>query len=849
MAAAADGGEYSEKKIEADVSKQSLSLIGNDGDTQQGPSLLQTYLQQTRRLGVEPKSSVLRVFNEKYGGTVEELNFSGLMVLSGVSVQDILSVVMECHCPALRVLDLSNNNISSEEVPYISHVCKALPSLTTLNLNNNPTLGYAAAKFLLDLVKRQRSITSLEVENTAIVQSTKNLIRTYLKQNNSNKLPPIAAPPTASIGLHTSWIPSSLGDTLAGQLHSPTKIPTPPTERRNFVPANRQLRSEMHKPLASTPRPISKYTNPDAQPLTRDIHLISELTKEDAVVRDIWMNLEERITGLHEAITEQGKANRHDLHSKHQKSLNTAFDYIESCSFPSTYSVLQLMQEAVTNSSFADLTAPVDKYQPHKPLGHMAIQRVLGHLLQSTPSDAGEALSRELDGLLSEHKLNYLPDYAIPLHKMLHSPILDVTYLKAELRKTEAKMKNLVFRIDNSDMNKEHSVQDEDIAAAEKYNDESIELSEELLQIIQDRLEALEWKGGQKPFLEDLESFLKMSVDRMNQEKALHAELLDKLNATLRSLDFKREKEEIQNSQRLWDFNQFKKNMLEDLHTNERRQNKCWDIIIEHFEELKRLGAERTRMNKVLLDEGEKEGHRKSDYSKFLDVFNKHNESITNLKNQVKSYIDVIDKFLDFTSDVEKGVQDKVEKLNKEADALILEEQRNYHAMFKRTYLNIGELLFRKEKQMEEMDRVLRGNEYQLSQCKETFDPWVKKYKNRSTKLERQREEVARKIELLRQRADKAAEDFEATQDVLEHLGYEDPTVELQELNVERRGMANQKLEKLVDRDKDAALAEKLNIDVLQKAAKQAKEQGLRSLVSPSRPTKTKGGRYVLLNA
>eukprot|EP00997_Jenningsia_sp_PLL12_P003504 NODE_1660_length_1099_cov_67.210476_g1357_i0.p1 GENE.NODE_1660_length_1099_cov_67.210476_g1357_i0~~NODE_1660_length_1099_cov_67.210476_g1357_i0.p1 ORF type:complete len:217 (+),score=64.32 NODE_1660_length_1099_cov_67.210476_g1357_i0:304-954(+) len=184
------------------------------------------------------------------------------------------------------------------------------------------------------------------------------------------------------------------------------------------------------------------------------------------------------------------------------------------------------------------------------------------------------------------------------------------------------------------------------------------------------------------------------------------------------------------------------------------------------------------------------------------------------------------------------------ESVTNELQGLLYDEQRNYLSVFRRFYLTLGELLFKKEKRMQEAQRQLRNAQLQVEIAKETLDANVKLYKDQTRALSQQYDNISSKVEFLAQKADSVKEDFEPTDHALRAQGLQflHPAIELQELNVARRVKLNTVRRRFMEQDRDDVAEEDEAVANMTAAAMQAKKMGLSSLVgSLSSPRGSKG--------
>lgn len=146
-------------------------------------------------------------------------------------------------------------------------------------------------------------------------------------------------------------------------------------------------------------------------------------------------------------------------------------------------------------------------------------------------------------------------------------------------------------------------------------------------------------------------------------------------------------------------------------------------------------------------------------------------------------------------------------------------------------FLTLGNLIYKKEKKLEELDRNIRTTHIQLEFCIETFDPNAKKHSDAKKQLYMLRAQTEEELGMLKEKQNKAQEDFQATEEALVAAGIEfkHPADEQNEEVLNRRS-------KMVEYRAHLSKQEEVKIAAEREEIKRAKQ--LRAARIDSSPTK-----------
>jgi hypothetical protein len=139
--------------------------------------------------------------------------------------------------------------------------------------------------------------------------------------------------------------------------------------------------------------------------------------------------------------------------------------------------------------------------------------------------------------------------------------------------------------------------------------------------------------------------------------------------------------------------------------------------------------------------------------------------------------------------------------------------------VFRRLYKTLGQLVYKKEKRLEDIDRQIRTTHIQLEFCIETFDPNAKKHSDSKKDQYRVRAQIEEELQMLKDKMLTALEQFRPTEEALRQAGVEfmHPIDEVEENNLQRRS-------KMVEYRAHMAKQEEVKIAAEREEVKRAKQ-------------------------
>jgi len=261
---------------------------------------------------------------------------------------------------------------------------------------------------------------------------------------------------------------------------------------------------------------------------------------------------------------------------------------------------------------------------------------------------------------------------------------------------------------------------------------------------------------------------------------------------------------------------------------NEDKQDECWRKIQDLERQLQKLGTERFEEVKRRIEENDREEKRKVEYQQFLDVVSQHKKLLELTVYNCDLAIRAIGIIEELVAEGCSAIKARYDKTNQELADLRLLVHQEYLGVFRRLYKTLGQLAYKKEKKLEEVDRQIRTTHIQLEFCIETLDPNAKKHSDSKKDLYKLRANIEEEVQMLKDKMATALELFRPTEEALVQAGVEfvHPIEEVEEGNIQRRS-------KMVEYRAHMAKQEEVKIAAEREEVKRAKnlshQQGPRS--------------------
>jgi hypothetical protein len=260
---------------------------------------------------------------------------------------------------------------------------------------------------------------------------------------------------------------------------------------------------------------------------------------------------------------------------------------------------------------------------------------------------------------------------------------------------------------------------------------------------------------------------------------------------------------------------------------------------------LQKLGTERFEEVKRRIEENDREEKRRVEYQQFLEVVSQHKKLLELTVYNCDLAIRVIGLVEETIAEACSAIKARHDRTNNDLNDLRLEIHKEYLEFFRMLYLTLGNLIYKKEKKLEELDRNIRTTHIQLEFCIETFDPNAKKHSDAKKQLYMVRAQTEEELAMLKEKQSKAQEDFQSTEEALVAAGidFQHPADEQNEEILNRRSKMVEYRAHLSKQEEVKIAAEREEIKRA-KTIRMSRTNSPRGGGSPPAITDTRGNNY-----
>eukprot|EP01006_Ploeotia_vitrea_P063267 TRINITY_DN85229_c0_g1_i1.p1 TRINITY_DN85229_c0_g1~~TRINITY_DN85229_c0_g1_i1.p1 ORF type:complete len:879 (-),score=94.04 TRINITY_DN85229_c0_g1_i1:209-2845(-) len=844
-----------------------LDLVRGD-DGYRGVPLTTLYRRHSTAHQVDPVPRILHAMADNFARDAKSLDFSETVMTVGetYALMDTLT-----ECPALETLSLRACTLKAETVPLIIKTIKNMLNLYSLDLSGNATIGFSAAKLLLQWVKSNKRIVELDLSDTSVLASTNDLLQQYVRDNATsgaywvggtpNKKVAVAGrSPTGSDKPTTTASPSPF--TLATPMTPIAQIQTSLTYQQQQQQSLSRDSEESATKQQGSPLP-SRGASPNqrekseagaladkAKQTLKDLQHDDELaeTAANAVhnlkAKQHAINSEKRSVTVVNSFLDQAKHWGTEVKAKIDRNDEALREYDEGWRSPcvqGSYSVDRLIKDGNLGLYPADLQEYkriLNMEQSDPTLSNIDLTSLVEELLADTTDDVRCKYVKDvLDRVCKVSPLpfqEFTPHFMRCYH-LYHADDISVSKMLSAIEETDATYTKLIMKRDEFIRTKEKDFANGNFLHSEVAHDKAISVQEDLLDLCLQRIKALKDPAARESLLITLNNISTQTEDKCTYIRRLSETIIKRVEDDMAAIDkYCASAMDTYDSQKK-NFVLFREQTWDNLTQNRKHQEAVIDAIVKKVEEWTALTETRLQQMELFVAEREKQEQLIQDYNKSVEVAGEWSRKLKKMIGAAEKSAAFVEHFENFFKKAPPKITHKAESSwNKVSDGLVV-EQKTYLEVFRHYYLDVGEMVYKKEKREEEIERSLRNLQYKIEFAAESLDPNVDEYKKQQEDLVRTRQEIKRKLAILRSNGDIAVEEFQPTEQALRERGvnFLHPRIELEELNVQRRSGAlgkrkvyAQAEQRYLEDDND----ELLRID---NTVKEAKSSGLATLISP----------------
>jgi len=506
---------------------------------------------------------------------------------------------------------------------------------------------------------------------------------------------------------------------------------------------------------------------------------------------------EEYIQDLH--ISDWSETQKQKLQAAHEKAVELlgAVESGTKWNLTAAYDIQKLMRVCGLEMSVRELYKPEDKPQfmeivgLKKTLNELKQHRNKTRIVSFTGTiDNGLAKLEKVEDELRRSQLDATELAQVPVAVLKNlEECMNVTVIQSALMGNEEQIKAQLAQIEKAKEIRNVALSDGEMAIAEEQFYIKAQLLEHLVELVADKFRIIGQTDDENKMFAKIQEVQKKAFQETSAMKDAKRRLKQRCEEDLKHLHDAIQKADLEDAEAMKRFMGQKDKSEKFVRENLEKQDESWRKIQELERVLQKLGTERFDEVKRRIEENDREEKRKVEYQQFLDVVGQHKKllelSVYNCDLAIRS-TSIIEELV---SEGCSAIKARYDKTNQELQDMRLQVHQEYLEAFRRLYKTLGQLVYKKEKRLEEIDRNIRTTHIQLEFAIETFDPNAKKHSDTKKDLYKLRAQVEEELEMLKDKMAQSLELFGPTEDALHQAGIDfvHPAEELEDNNVNRR--------------------------------------------------------------
>jgi hypothetical protein len=259
------------------------------------------------------------------------------------------------------------------------------------------------------------------------------------------------------------------------------------------------------------------------------------------------------------------------------------------------------------------------------------------------------------------------------------------------------------------------------------------------------------------------------------------------------------------------------------LASNLQQQDECYAQMEELERRLRRLSEDRTEALQRRVAASVEEARRAADYAHFERFCTSRRAQLEATLREVEVAEEVTDLFDEFLCGGCNAVERRMRVVEGEIDSLRASTHDQRLAQFRQLYLTLGDLQYKKERNIEELERKIEQAHIQQEVAMDTFNPRAKEFSELKKELTRVRDEMASQVQTISEKATLQIEYFKPTEEALVGAGrdFVHPVQELAEKNAQRQQKLLQYRTLMLDEAATKDPAPEVDVDAERRAIEQ----------------------------
>jgi hypothetical protein len=517
-----------------------------------------------------------------------------------------------------------------------------------------------------------------------------------------------------------------------------------------------------------------------------------------ADVRD----LEQRLQGVGRSIVQKPKYWMTDISARHDNgaaSLSHWHSHVQSPCYFYNWNKGRLMADCYLDLTQEDVDAYsrlylVSQEQVDKLNNIPNLLRVL--LEPDCTKEKAEEIRQQMDEAcwLREHK-EAIPPVFKAWGYIGSNPAINLDDIMRNFTNTDEPYENLLDAKDRNAEAKADALFRENYEISEQYHGELCEDHRKVLEMCRERITLLKDIKEVKRVTKSTDELAEKIRMRMGQQKHDAADFQRRVTNDLEAMEEKRKEKDLQLKKKLAWYQSHSEIAQNRLLQNEERQKQIIEDIIAKVAEFEALNQERVHEVEAILQERELWEQAKAEHSQFVATLEEHKNWVSTLANIGGTTHEIGDHFTEYFEKIPDLINGKSANVWEHTKGYLATELRRYLNHFREYMTDLGDLIYTKEKRVDELQRRIRNLEYAISISPDTLDPNVSKYKQSISELESMVETTTTAMRSLQQAGDEEIEKFTECEIALKEDGedFVHPKIEMTESKMAKRGQLLEK--------------------------------------------------------
>eukprot|EP00760_Papus_ankaliazontas_P036081 PhM_4_TR8183/c0_g1_i1/m.81496 len=356
------------------------------------------------------------------------------------------------------------------------------------------------------------------------------------------------------------------------------------------------------------------------------------------------------------------------------------------------------------------------------------------------------------------------------LNALLDDNALNAQRVRSALHETDGQVKALQVAIDQNDLWRDQALYGEDnVAAGEHHYKQLVAMLEQLMQVVHHRIGIASGLGNQSAVMKDFDDTLQRLMAEVARHRDANTSLRGRLQSDVQKIESKRAATAREDQAKALEYDRRHADDMTALDHNSRHQEEAWQRLSRALDDLNNLSGERLAIVASLVDAREAEQRRKAAVDRTSSVCDQHVAALTSISRELDQFDKLFAEATRCGEDAKRRLMNRVQDVDSVLRDVRLDEQKNHLSVYRRYTVTVGDYIYRREKRAGDITRASRALDLSREVARDVLDRNGSRYDSDRVALDMELEEIAKEVNELRGRMDKATKLFAPTDAALQH--------------------------------------------------------------------------------